>query len=107
FDPEFHTVSLLAVDPLAFSEVPPQPSTCGLAAGKSVCASPSLDPSLLPPSPAAQQTVTPSAAASAKAWSIAVRLWADHWSSDWPQLMLTAAGVGVACTAVLTASIKP
>ena len=38
-------------------------------------------------------TVTPSAAASANAWSIAVRPAADHWSSDWPQLIDTTTGV--------------
>ena len=58
-------------------------------------------------SPAAAQTVTPSAAASARAWSKAVRAWAVQESSDWPQLILTTVGVGVACTAVVTASTKP
>ena len=48
---------------LAFSLVPPQASTLGLEAGKSTCACPSSTPSLEPLSPAATQTVTPSAAA--------------------------------------------
>ena len=56
--------------------------------------------SLEPLSPAATVTVTPIAAASAKAWSIAVRACAVHWSSLCPQLMLIAVGVGVACVAV-------
>ena len=66
-----------------------------------------LGSSLDPLSPAATVTVTPSAAASANAWSIADRDWADHWSSDWPQLIETAIGVGVACTAWEIASMNP
>ena len=59
-----------------------------------------MTPSLLPLSPAAAVTVTPSAAASAKAASIAVRAWPVQESSLCPQLMLIAVGVGLACTAV-------
>ena len=87
--------------------VPPQPSTLGLAAGKSTCARRSVSLSALPSSPAAAVTVTPSAPASANASSIAVRACAVHWSSLCPQLMLIAAGVGSACAASLTASRKP
>ncbi len=87
--------------------MPPQASACGLEAGKSACGWPSVPRSALPLSPAATVTVTPSAAASAKAWSSAVRAWAVQESSDWPQLMLTTVGVGLACTAVVTASTKP
>ena len=107
--PSFHTVSELIV-PLAASPcraVPPQASACGLEAGKSVCGWPSVTASPLPLSPAATHTVMPSAAASAIASSSEVRPCAVHASSDWPQLMLIAVGVGLACTAVLTASTKP
>ena len=105
--PSFQTVSEL-ITPVPASPrrlVPPQASACGLDAGKSTWMP--LCPSLLPLSPAATQTVTPSAAASAMAWSRAVRACAVQESSDWPQLMLTTVGVGVACTAVVTASTKP
>ena len=107
--PSFHTVSELItpVPGLPRRLVPPHASACGLDAGKSTWAPLPLCPSLLPLSPAATQTVTPSAAASAMAWSRAVRAWAVQASSDWPQLMLTTVGVGVACTAVVTASTKP
>jgi hypothetical protein len=87
--------------------VPPQASACGLDAGKSVCGCPSVCASLLPLSPAAAVTVLPSAAASAMASSSAVRPCAVHASSDCPQLMLIAVGVGLACTALVTASTKP
>ena len=108
--PSFQTVSELItpVAALPCRLVPPQASACGLDAGKSTwCRCRRSAPSLLPLSPAATQTVTPSAAASAMAWSRAVRAWAVQESSDWPQLMLTTVGVGVACTAVVTASTKP
>ena len=49
--------------PVAVSRVPPQPSTCGLDAGKSTCASESFTPSRDPSSPEAQHTVTPTDAA--------------------------------------------
>ncbi len=107
--PSFHTVSEL-ITPVPRSAcrlVPPQASACGLDAGKSVCGWPSVCASLLPLSPAATHTVLPSAAASASASSSAVRPWPVHESSDWPQLILTTVGVGLACTAVLTASTKP
>src|ERR1700753_1654369 len=86
-------------DVLPTGLVPPQASAFGEEAGKSqwtdVCP---LGSSLDPLSPAATVTVTPSAAASANAWSMAVRDWSDHWSSDWPQLIETAIGLGVAGT---------
>src|SRR5258708_463755 len=91
------------------SVVPPQASACGEEAGKSACAGPlgffglSLDPL----SPAAAVTVTPSAAASWNAWSIAVRLCFAHCGSGPPQLIEITVGVGVACTAVDTASMNP
>ena len=95
-------------DVLPTSLVPPHASAFGEEAGKSQCTCVcSLGSSLDPLSPAATVTVTPSAAPSANAWSIAVRDCADHWSSDWPQLMETAIGVGVACTAWETVSMKP
>ena len=75
--------------------VPPQASAYGLDAGKSAWAFPSDTRSPLPLSPAAVVTVTPSAAASANAWSSAARAWPVQESSDWPQLMLTAVGVGL------------
>src|SRR3979490_787133 len=104
----FHTFSaVMVVGGVASGRVPPQAGACGLERASWAGCGPSVWPSVLPLSPLAAHTVTPSAAASAKAWSIAVRAWAVHWSSDWPQLMLTADGVGVACTAVLTASRKP
>ena len=52
--------------------VPPQPRAWGLEAGKSAWAWPSVSPSVAPLSPDAAQIVTPAAAASAKASSIAV-----------------------------------
>src|SRR5262249_44173702 len=106
--PSFQTVSADTA-PAAFtrSVVPPQASACGLDAGKSACAFPSLTLSPLPLSPAAAVTVTPSAAASANAASIAARACPVQESSDWPQLILTAVGVGWAGTAVVIASTKP
>src|SRR5215469_6290321 len=107
--PWFHTFSdvMTPVDGCARRLVPPQASACGLEAGKSVCGLPSLAPSLLPLSPAAAVTVTPSAAPSAMAWSRAVIDCCVQELSAAPQLMLTAAGVGSACTAVVTASTNP
>ena len=107
--PSFQTVSELITPVVALPRrlVPPQASACGLDAGKSTWVPVPLWPSLLPLSPAATVTVTPSAAASAIAWSSEVRACAVQESSDCPQLMLTTAGVGVACTAVVTASTKP
>ena len=108
-DPSFQTVSADTAPVAVFTRrlVPPQASACGLDAGKSAWAFPSVPRSPLPLSPAAAVTVTPSAAASANAWSSAVRAWPVQESSDWPQLMLTTVGVGLACTAVVTASTKP
>src|ERR1700753_397975 len=95
-------------DVLPMSLVPPQASAFGEEAGKSQCTDVCpLGSSLDPLSPAEPVTLTPSAAASANAWSIAVRDCADHWSSDWPQLIETAIGVGVACTAWAIASMNP
>src|SRR6266851_2675879 len=84
-DPLFHTVSADTAPVAGFTRrlVPPQASTCGLDAGKSACAFPSLTRSPLPLSPAAAVTVTPSAAASANAWSSAARAWPVQESSDW------------------------
>ena len=107
--PSFHTVSA-EITPVAGSAcrlVPPQPSACGLDAGKSTCGWPSVTPSPLPLSPDATQTVTPSATASAMAWSSAVMDWVVQELSGPPQLMLMAAGVGCACAAFVTASRKP
>src|SRR6202042_1607402 len=107
--PSFHTVSEL-MTPDAGSAcrlVPPQLRACGLEAGKSACGLPSLTPSPLPLSPAATVTVTPSATPSAMAWSRTVIDCAVHELSGPPQLMLTATGVGSACTACVTASTKP
>src|SRR5690349_21298758 len=59
----FHTTSLVTVVPDPSSRVPPHPSTYWLEAGKSTCALPSPTASPEPLSPAAQQTVTPNAAA--------------------------------------------
>src|SRR5690242_12185310 len=100
--PSFHTVSALTspVAASACSDVPPQARTLGLDAGKSTCTPVVVvGLSLLPLSPDAAVTVTPIAAASAKASSIAMRACAVHSSSLWPQLMLIAAGVGDACVA--------
>src|SRR5579883_1865887 len=64
----FHTTSpeILFFD--EFSLVPPQASTKGLDAGKSTCDKPSSTPSDDPSSPAATQTVIPSADAFWNAW---------------------------------------
>src|SRR5271156_93907 len=107
-EPSFHTVSALIapVLVLASSRVPPQASAYGLDAGESQWFLPSVSPSLLPPSPAATVTVTPSAAASDSAWSRAVRDCADQVSSGPPQLMLMTIGVGLAWAASLIASMK-
>jgi len=72
-----------------------------------VCTLPSVAPSELPSSPAAAVTVAPSAAASVKAWSKAVRACAVQASSRCPQLMLIATGVVSACAAWLSASRNP
>ena len=105
----FQTTSELItpVDGFAMSLVPPQPSACGLDAGKSTCGFPSLTASPLPLSPEATHTVMPIAAASAIAASIAERPWAVHESSDWPQLIEIAMGAGVAEAAAEIASTKP
>jgi len=105
----FHTTSELTTPVVGFasSRVPPQARACGLDAGKSVCTLPSVAPSELPSSPAAAVTVAPSAAASVKAWSKAVRACAVQASSRCPQLMLIATGVVSACAAWLSASRNP
>ena len=74
----------MIVPPEDSSLVPPQPSAYGLDAGKSQCGSPSLTSSPLPLSPAAAQTVMPSAAASDIAAFIADRPCAVQESSDCP-----------------------
>src|SRR6201992_4164002 len=106
----FHTTSDVIAndDVLPMSWAPPQASASGDEAGKSQCTWVcSLGSSLEPLSPAATVTVTPSAAPSANASFMAVRDCAAHWSSDWPQLIETAIGVGVACTAWEIASMNP
>src|ERR1019366_3746610 len=92
---------------IALQACPPHASAFGLDAGKSQCGCPSVMPTPLPLSPAATQTVTPSAAPSAMAASSEMRPSAVQESSDWPQLMLTAVGVGVAWMASVTASTNP
>src|SRR6266536_3227068 len=87
--------------------VPPQARTYGSDAGKSQCSAPSATPSVAPLSPVAAHTVIPSAAASEKISSIASVVWPGHLSSDAPQLVLIAVGVGFAWTAVENASIWP
>ena len=77
FASSFQTTSevIVFVLRLPISWVPPQASTCGLDAGKSTCTPLVLfGSSLLPLSPAATVTVTPSAAASANTLSIELRL---------------------------------
>src|SRR5579862_1154085 len=105
----FHTTSELTT-PVAGSAsnlVPPHPSAWGLDAGKSQCTWPSLTASPLPLSPAATHTVIPRAAASAIAESIACRPWSVQESSDSPQLIEIAIGVGLADVAAAIASTKP
>ena len=63
----FQTFSLAITPPEPTSRVPPQLRAKGLEAGKSTWSPPSRTPSEEPLSPAATQTVTPSAAASANA----------------------------------------
>ena len=90
------------------SRVPPQPSAFGLEAGKSTFTALALfGSSLLPLSPAATVTVTPSTAPSAIAEFIADRLCADQEFSGPPQLIETTIGVGVACIAWEIASTNP
>ena len=104
----FHTVSDV-IAPVAdtASVVPPQASACGDDAGKSTCGCPSETPSEDPLSPAATQTVMPSAQASAIASSSAVRPCAVHESSDWPHEMEITTGAGEACAASDTESTNP
>src|SRR5579862_7609270 len=105
----FHTTSELTtpVEGSARSLVPPHPSACGLDAGKSQWTWPSLTASPLPLSPAATHTVIPIAAASAIAESIDCRPCAVQASSDSPQLIEIATGVGVPPVAAAIASTKP
>ena len=110
FASSFQTTSEVIVNVLMspISWVPPQPSAFGLEAGKSTFTALGLfGSSLLPLSPAATVTVTPSTAPSAIAESIDDRLWADHEFSGPPQLIEITAGVGVACTAWEIASTNP
>src|SRR5437764_1088623 len=110
--PSFQTISLEIVDPEPVSFVPPQANANGLAAGKSTCGRPSRacgsrmseDPS----SPAEQQTVTPRAAASCRAWLNAFRAWLVLASSGEPQLMEMTEGLRtLSCSAAVTAVRKP
>src|SRR5271168_3807991 len=91
----------------AISSVPPQPSTCGLEAGKSTLLP--LAPSLEPLSPEATVMVMPSAAADWAASSRAIIDCADQLDSGLPQLIeITDGGpLWVSCKAVVRASIKP
>src|SRR3954451_21274094 len=84
---ELHTTSPVIPLDDALSRVAPQPTTCGLDAGKSTCALPSRTPSLEPLSPAAQNTVIPTAAASTNAWSNALNACGVHAGSGPPQLI--------------------
>jgi hypothetical protein len=94
--------------PAAESFVPPQATTFGLVAGKSAWALPSFTPSRDPSSPAAQKTVTPSAPASWKAWSIACIACAVHCDSAAPQLIEMIDGARTwSWTAMVMASRKP
>src|SRR6185437_2179628 len=89
----FHTFSDAIFPPWVVSRVPPQHNTCGLDPGKSACARPSgsAPPSGFsspePASPAAQHTVTHSAAA---AWNSPSKLaiaWRVQSFSALPQLI--------------------
>ena len=61
-----------------------------------------------PSSPDAASTLTPSSAASAKAWSMAFIAWAVQPLSAAPQLMEMTEGFRlVLCTALVIASRKP
>src|SRR5690242_5250091 len=105
--PSFHAVS--DAEPLPrVSRVPPQASACGLEAGKSACARPSSAPSPEPPSPEAQQTVTPSSAASWSAPSNASTAWRVQLDSGEPQLIETTDGRrDLSCSAASSASRNP
>ncbi len=91
--------------------VPPHASTFGLDAGKSACARPSGLPlgwSPEPASPAAQQIVTPSAAAPLNAWSYESSACDVHVFSAPPQLIEITDGLCVVSwTAIVIASRKP
>jgi hypothetical protein len=104
----FQTTSSVMALAVPSRRVPPQPSTDGLEAGKSTCASPSATPSLDPWSPAATVTTTPSAAASSSTLSSAVTPAGDQLDSGPPQLIETATGSAAAAwMASPTASAKP
>src|SRR6516165_2948318 len=83
----FHTTSLEIVPPLIISVVPPQASAYGLEEGKSTWSAPSFTPSLDPLSPAATQTVTPTAAADCSALLSLSSDCAVHDDSGPPQLI--------------------
>ena len=92
----------------AVSRVPPQASMNGLDAGKSTCALPSVTASPEPLSPAAAQTVTPSAAAVWSAASNDVFAWSVQLASALPQLIEIADGLlVVSWIAIVSASRKP
>src|SRR5450759_3324546 len=106
--PSFQVRSSVIDDTEATSCVPPQATTCGLDAGKSAWARPSPTASSDPLSPDAHRTVTPTSAASWKAWSIACIAWAVQCFSAPPQLIEITDGVlAVSWTAAVTASRKP
>ena len=81
----FQTTSSWIAPFAAISSVPPQPSTCGLEAGKSTLLP--LPPSLEPLSPEATVIVMPSATADWQASSKAVIDCAVQFDSSLPQLM--------------------
>jgi hypothetical protein len=108
--PAFQTTSRAIAPSPASSRVPPHAVTHGLAAGKSTCAAPSGTSSFDPLSPEAQNTETPSSAASWKASSNARRDAAVQLpaSSGLPQLIDTTDGRRRASwTAVVIASRNP
>src|SRR5438874_543268 len=104
----FQTVSLVMAAPAPTSFVPPQPSANGLEAGKSACCFPSAAPSPEPPSPDAQQTVTPRAAAVWNAWSKFAIAWPVQFFSGLPQLIEMTDGLWAASwVAIVIASRNP
>src|SRR5579883_829502 len=104
--PSFQTTSLVILEPLASSFVPPQQSTCGLDPGKSTLLP--LAPSLDPSSPAATVMVMPSAAADLQALSMEVIEDLVQPDSGPPQLMeMTEGALPMSWTALVMASRKP
>src|SRR5260370_19370995 len=104
-DSSFQTVALVILFLLVSNRVPPQASTGGRHAGKSTCSLLSPTPSVAPSSPAAAVMVTPTAAASVQAASMASRACWVQESSGPPQLIeITDGLLVVSWTAVATAS---